>query len=65
MLASSDIKALRDRLELTQAQFAERLGVDQGTISNWERGVTTPGGPARKILATIAEGAAKPSEEAA
>lgn len=32
---------------MTQAQLAERMGVDQGTISRWERGVERPR-PARQ-----------------
>jgi DNA-binding transcriptional regulator YiaG len=31
-----DIKELRQQLGLTQAEFAERLGVNQATISRWE-----------------------------
>lgn len=45
-----DVKALREHLKETQAEFAARLGVDQGTISNWETGKTSPSGPARVIM---------------
>lgn len=44
-----DIKAIRAKHNLTQAQLGEAVGVDQSTVSNWERdGV--PNGPARKLL---------------
>lgn len=40
------IKALRLHMGLTQAEFAERLGVDQRTVSTWENGQS----PARSTL---------------
>ncbi|MWD26256.1 helix-turn-helix domain-containing protein [Aquicoccus sp. SCR17] len=36
------IRELRRRLGITQHQLADRIGVDQGTISRWERGVENP-----------------------
>lgn len=49
-----DVKALRERMKKTQAEFAALLGVDQGTISNWEKGKTSPSGPARVIMQEFA-----------
>jgi len=58
-----DIRALRLSLGLTQQELAARIGVDQSTVSNWERdGGTTPRGPALKLLQSIANA---PSPEAA
>ncbi len=37
-----EMRHLRKRLGLTQAQVAEHLKVDQGTVSRWERGVEAP-----------------------
>ena len=34
--------ALRSRLHLTRAQFAEKLHVDRITVWRWESGRTTP-----------------------
>lgn len=48
-----DVKALRARLKLTQAQLGEAVGVDQSTVSNWENG-SPPRGPARKLLVKLA-----------
>jgi DNA-binding transcriptional regulator YiaG len=45
-----DVKSIRNDLKLSQAQFAAEVGVDQGTVSNWENEKTSPSGPARKIL---------------
>lgn len=37
------IRAVRQANGLTQKQFAERFGVTQGAVSNWEKGVDRPG----------------------
>lgn len=34
-----EIREARERAQLTQPELAERVGVSEGTISNWERGV--------------------------
>jgi transcriptional regulator with XRE-family HTH domain len=36
------IKELRGKLDLTQEQFAQKVGVTFSTINNWERGTRTP-----------------------
>jgi len=36
------IKDLRDRLGMTRAGFAERLGVGYSTVCLWEQGRTQP-----------------------
>ena len=36
------IKELRDKLNLTQEQFAQKVGVTFSTINNWEKGTRTP-----------------------
>ncbi len=41
--SSEDIKQLREKHDLTQAEFAEELGVSSATVSNWERGASSPG----------------------
>lgn len=38
----SSIKSYRQKLGLTQWDLAEQLGVDQGRVSRWERGVERP-----------------------
>lgn len=38
----SSIKEFRRRMGWTQWELAEHLGVDQGTVSRWERGVENP-----------------------
>ena len=48
------VRDLRRRAQLTQIEFAARLGVPVDTIRNWEQGKRVPRGPARALLAVIA-----------
>lgn len=45
-----DIKSIRERFNLTQAQFAAMLGISARTLSNWEQGRRVPEGPAMVLL---------------
>ena len=48
------IQAIRARLDLTQEQLAERLGVSFATVNRWEGGVTMPQKAARTAIAALA-----------
>lgn len=48
-----DVKAIRHRLGLTQAAFAQRYGFARSSIQNWEQGRRQPEGPARLLLLVI------------
>jgi transcriptional regulator with XRE-family HTH domain len=48
-----EIVSLRVQLGLTQAELAARLGVDQASISRWERGVRSPEPRARLQLSAL------------
>ena len=48
-----DVKAIRKRLGLTQAAFAQRYGFELSSIRNWEQGRRQPEGPARLLLLVI------------
>ena len=52
--ARPGVRDLRRRAQLTQIEFASRLGVPVETIRNWEQGKRAPRGPARALLAVIA-----------
>ena len=54
-METNQITSARQRLGLSQAALAERLGVDQATISRWERGVVPVSGPAALALRLLAE----------
>ena len=50
-----DVRAVRKKLALSQAQFAARFGFAAASVRNWEQGRTRPDGPARILLAVIAK----------
>lgn len=41
-MISDTIKEIRRRHYLNQTAFAKRIGVTQGTVSQWEHGLTNP-----------------------
>ncbi len=66
---SAILRAVRARLDLTQEQLADRLGVSFGTVNRWEGGATTPQKAARTAIAALAaeagiDAAAPPVDEA-
>lgn len=46
----SRIKEIRERLEMTQSDFAEALGCTQGNIGHYERGQTMPPERAERLI---------------
>jgi putative transcriptional regulator len=52
-LAPADIRAIREREQLSQSVFARYLNVSKNLISDWERGVKKPGGPALRLLTVV------------
>jgi putative transcriptional regulator len=52
-LSPEEIKALRQREHIPQPVFARYLNVSKNLVSDWERGVKKPGGPALRLLALI------------
>jgi putative transcriptional regulator len=48
-----DVAAIRNRLKLTQEEFAARFGLNVATVRNWEQGRSDPDEPARGFLAVI------------
>ncbi len=51
---SPTLQAIRARLDLTQEQLAERLGVSFATVNRWEGGITKPQRAARTVIAALA-----------
>jgi putative transcriptional regulator len=52
--AEVDVKALRRKLKLSQARFAERFGFNVARIRDWEQGRSRPDGAVRAYLLVIA-----------
>ena len=50
-----DIKTIREKLHLSQREFAFMIGVSVSTLQNWEQGRRRPEGPARALLKVAAE----------
>ncbi|MGD9628717.1 MAG: helix-turn-helix domain-containing protein [Pyrinomonadaceae bacterium] len=48
-----EIRALREREEVSQTVFARYIGVTKDSISQWERGEKRPAGPSLKLLSLI------------
>ena len=61
-MTQDEIRQLRQKLGLTQEEFARRLGVSWNTIARWETGTRKPGKFAQIVLRQMmdaAEGKAK------
>ena len=52
-ITASDIKQLRERENVSQSIFAIYLNVSKNLVSDWERGVKKPGGPALRLLTLV------------
>jgi putative transcriptional regulator len=54
-VAEPDPRAIRERLGLTQDQFAAALCISVKTLRNWEQGRREPSGPAMRLLQIAAK----------
>jgi putative transcriptional regulator len=52
-IAGDEIRALREREHVSQPVFAAYLNVSRNLVSDWERGIKRPGGPALRLLSII------------
>ena len=50
-----DVKTVRAKVGMTQAEFAAAFGISLGTLRHWERGDRTPRGPALVLLNVVAK----------
>ncbi|MCP4360319.1 MAG: helix-turn-helix transcriptional regulator [Chloroflexi bacterium] len=55
MWNSAMIKALREHMGMTQAEFSQELGIRQPTVSEWETEVYKPKRSTSKFLMLVAE----------
>jgi putative transcriptional regulator len=49
-----DVREVRTKMGLSQAQFATKFGFPPATLRNWEQGRARPDAPTRVLLAVIA-----------
>jgi putative transcriptional regulator len=49
-----DVRKVRQKMRLSQAQFALKFGIPPATLRNWEQGRSRPDAPTRVLLAVIA-----------
>ena len=45
-----EIKSVREKLKVSQNEFALMIGVSVRTLQNWEQGRRKPDGPAKALL---------------
>jgi Predicted transcriptional regulator len=53
VLGPEEIQRIRLRERVSQPVFARYLNVSRNLVSDWERGVKKPGGPALRLLALV------------
>ena len=52
-IAQPDVKAVREKIGLTQNEFAKLMRVSIRTLQNWEQQRRTPSGPAAALLKIV------------
>ena len=50
-----DVKSMREKLRMSQPEFAAAFGISLGTLRHWERGDRKPRGPALVLLNIVAK----------
>lgn len=53
VLKPEEIKAIREGEAVSQPVFARYLNVSKNLVSEWERGLKRPGGPALRLLSIV------------
>lgn len=49
-----DVRAIREKVDMSQSEFARYFGFSKRTLEHWEHGRRVPTGPARAFLMVIA-----------
>jgi len=50
---ATEVKEIRNSLDMSQSFFAMFMGVSKKTVEAWESGRNMPDGPARRILSMV------------
>jgi transcriptional regulator with XRE-family HTH domain len=56
-MQAADVRQIRSALRMTQARFAELLGVHPLTVSKWERGQSSPSPHQSALMTSFARAA--------
>jgi putative transcriptional regulator len=48
-----DVARIREKINMSQSQFAAYFGISVRTVQEWEQGRAAPSGPARAFLTVI------------
>lgn len=48
-----EVQRIRNKLHVSQSQFAMMIGVSKATLQNWEQGRREPEGPAKAFLRVV------------
>ena len=51
--APVEVQRIRNKLHVSQSQFAMMIGVSKSTLQNWEQGRREPEGPAKALLRVV------------
>ncbi|WUR14698.1 transcriptional regulator [[Empedobacter] haloabium] len=52
-MTAAKVRALREKLRVSQPVFARKLRTEERTIANWEQGVSKPNAQAAILLALV------------
>jgi DNA-binding transcriptional regulator YiaG len=62
-MTGKEVRAARRKLGLTQAAFAQRVGVERNTVTRWEMGILTVGRTAGILIRFLAQQARTPRQK--
>jgi putative transcriptional regulator len=54
LVSQPEVKVIREKIGLTQSEFAGLMQVSIKTLQNWEQGRRSPTGPAAALLRIVA-----------
>ena len=52
-ISATEVKEIRQNLNMTQSTFAAVMGVSNKTVEAWEKGTNSPAGTARRMLSML------------
>ncbi len=52
-MKAPNVRKVREKLNLSQSEFAAKFGFSAACVRNWEQGRNSPAGAARVLLAVI------------